>query len=122
MISPNLERAQKSIRRARELSFVSGITFLLGSFIGAFLVLTLPAKRFSPIYNQAWLREQFQHAATPADKDRVVYSLLDVIATMDHLYLVGGILLLAFALLMSIFAFAFHRYVTTAADCLNERV
>src|SRR4030095_2059578 len=121
MTPPDLESARKSIRRARELSFLSGIIFLLGSFTAAFLVLTLPAKRFSPIYNHGWLREQFQHAATAADKDRVVYSLLDVIATMDHYYLVGGILLLTFALLMSIFAFTFYRYVSTAADHLNER-
>jgi hypothetical protein len=102
------------------LSFICGVIFFLGAFAAAFLVLTLPAKRFSPIYNHAWLREQFQHAATAADKDRVVYSLLDVIATMDHYYFVGGILLIAFALLMTLFAFAFYRYVATAADHLSE--
>jgi len=121
MTTPDLDKARKNIRLARELSFVAGIVFLLGSLTTAFLVLTLPAKRFSPVYNQAWLREQFEHAALPADKDRAVYSLLDVIATMDHYYFVGGILLLAFAMLMSFFAFTFYRYVAKAADHLNER-
>ena len=118
----HLERARKSIGRARELSFVFGVVCLLGSFGGAFLLLTLPAKRFSPIYNQAWLRERFSQATTPAEKDGVVYSLLDVIATMDHYYFVGGILLLAVTMLMSLFAFGLYWHASVAASNLHERM
>jgi hypothetical protein len=121
MTAPNLEMARKSIKRARELSFVFGLICLVGAFGASFLLLTLRDKRFSPIYNQSWLRDRFSEAASPAEKDRIVYSLLDVIATMDHYYFVGGIMLLALAMLMSLFAFIFYRYASTAASHLNER-
>lgn len=121
MTTPEFEKARRSINRAREMCFVFGFIALAGSFCATFLLTLLPQRRFSLIYNQAWLKDRFSAAATPVEKDRVVYTLLDAIATMDHYYFVGGIILLALAMLTSLFAFTLYRYTSSAAAHLKDR-
>ena len=119
---PNLPEAVRVLRRAREQTFLGGVALLALAFVGVFAALTLPAKRFAPVYNQAWLREHFEWAATPAEKDRAVFTLLDVVATTEHYYLVGALLLVAVTLLASLFLFGLYRYLSLVARHLADRV
>ena len=120
--APNLPEALRVLRKARERAFQFGFGLLLCTFAGIYAALTFPAKgRLAPIYNDGWLRKRFEEAASPAEKDRAVYTLLDVVATTEHYYFVGALILTSVALMASLFFLWTYRSLSLIARHFADR-